>query len=313
MKDRLEKAPFSKTKTKKQNHKKKRQRERERELTLLFKNKHMKTVLPIAKNETPKDRNAKEQPRAENAERIQGLQTTQLCTIFIWGVSLTHPVLALFVSGEFLLHIPCWLYFSVGSFSYTSLAGFIFIWGFLLHIPCWFHFYLGSFSYTSHASFIFLWVVSLTHPVLAFLLVWGVSLTHPVLFSSFIRGVSLTHSMLASFSCLFYLGSFSYTSHAGFIFIWGVYSCTSHAGFIFIWGVSLTHPMLVSFLSAEFLLHIPCWLLFPVFFIWGVSLTPRTPPLEGTSLHRRNISVERPWGILSLFTTCSPLWVKSSH
>ena len=32
--------------------------------------------------------------------------------------------------------------------------------------------------------------------------------------------------------------------------------------------------------------------------------SPRTPPLEGTSLHRRNNSVERPWGILSLFTTC---------
>ena len=31
----------------------------------------------------------------------------------------------------------------------------------------------------------------------------------------------------------------------------------------------------------------------------------RTPPREGTSLHRRNNSVERPWGILSLFTTCS--------
>ena len=46
-------------------------------------------------------------------------------------------------------------------------------------------------------------------------------------------------------------------------------------------------------------------------FSYGES--PRTPPLEGTSLHRRNISVERPWGILSLFTTCSPLWVKSSH
>ena len=46
-------------------------------------------------------------------------------------------------------------------------------------------------------------------------------------------------------------------------------------------------------------------------FSYGES--PRTPPLEGTSLHRRNISVERPWGILSLFTTCLPLWVKSSH
>ena len=42
------------------------------------------------------------------------------------------------------------------------------------------------------------------------------------------------------------------------------------------------------------------------------SHSPRTPPLEGTSLHRRNKSVERPWGILSLFTTCytwmHPAW-----
>ena len=44
-------------------------------------------------------------------------------------------------------------------------------------------------------------------------------------------------------------------------------------------------------------------------FSYGES--PRTPPLEGTSLHRRNNSVERPWGILSLFTTCLPLRVKS--
>ena len=36
-----------------------------------------------------------------------------------------------------------------------------------------------------------------------------------------------------------------------------------------------------------------------------------TPPLEGTSLHRWNNDVERPWGILSLFTTCLRLWVKS--
>ena len=48
-----------------------------------------------------------------------------------------------------------------------------------------------------------------------------------------------------------------------------------------------------------------------VCFSYGES--PRTPPLGGTSLHRRNISVERPWGILSLFMTCLPLWVKSSH
>ena len=37
-----------------------------------------------------------------------------------------------------------------------------------------------------------------------------------------------------------------------------------------------------------------------------------TPPLEGTSLLRWNNSVERPWGILSLFTTCLCLCVRSS-
>ena len=44
-------------------------------------------------------------------------------------------------------------------------------------------------------------------------------------------------------------------------------------------------------------------------FSYGES--PRTPPLEGTSLHRWHNSVERPWGILSLFTTCFWLWVNS--
>ena len=44
------------------------------------------------------------------------------------------------------------------------------------------------------------------------------------------------------------------------------------------------------------------WHLCKAGFFKGESL--RTPPLEGTSLHRRNNSVERPWGILSLFTTC---------
>ena len=78
--------------------------------------------------------------------------------IFIWGVSLKHPVLASFLCSKFLLHIPCWLYFSVGTFSYTHRAAFIFIWGvslthtvlasfltgeFLLEIPCWHHFLSG--------------------------------------------------------------------------------------------------------------------------------------------------------------------------
>ncbi len=44
---------------------------------------------------------------------------------------------------------------------------------------------------------------------------------------------------------------------------------------------------------------------------FSYSESPRTPPLEGTSLHRWNNSVERPWGILSLFTTCLRLCVKS--
>ena len=44
-------------------------------------------------------------------------------------------------------------------------------------------------------------------------------------------------------------------------------------------------------------------------FSYGES--PRTPPLEGTSLHRWNNSVERPRAILSLFTTCLRLCLKS--
>ena len=178
--------------------------------------------------------------------------------IFMWGVSLTHPMLALFLSGEFLLHIPCLLCLSVGSFSYTPHAGFFIclIWGvsltqprlasflsgeFLLHIPCWrflflffLFFYLGSFSYTSRAAFILIWEGSLTHPVQA----------------SF-----LSREILLHISCLLYssVGSFSYTSHVGFFFV-------------FIWGVFLTHPAIASFLYGEFLLHTP--LVFCVFFFF---------------------------------------------
>ena len=171
-----------------------------------------------------------------------------------------------FLSGEFALHIPCWLHFYLGSFSYTSNAGFIFTWAvspthpvldslislaFLLHILCWLYFlfffksgelllhvlcwphsylgsfYLGSFSYTSHAYFIFLWGVSITHPMLAFVLNWGVSLFFSFFF---FNQASLPHTFRASF--------------------------------IFIWGVSLTHPVLASPLCGEFLLHILCWLYF---------------------------------------------------
>ena len=183
----------------------------------------------------------------------------------------------------------------MGSFYYTFDAAFFFFFFFLfsfsflfffnlgsfcccccgccLHILCWIHFYLGSFSYTSHAEFVFMWRVSLTHPVLA----------------SFLSGEFLLH-----IPCWldFYARSFSYTSRAGFDFlICGVFfifldsfSYTSRTGFIFIWGVSLTHPVLASFLIREFLLHIPCWLHFcqgtfsytyrdGFICIWEVSLT----------------------------------------
>ena len=46
-------------------------------------------------------------------------------------------------------------------------------------------------------------------------------------------------------------------------------------------------------------------------FSYGES--PRTPPLEGNSLHRWTNSVERPWGILSLFTTCLPVIQSPCH
>ena len=82
-------------------------------------------------------------------------------SFLMWVVTLRHPMLALFLSGDFLLHIPCWLHFYLGSFSYASHAGYYFLFcflsgEFLLHIPCWLlffvlFFYLGSFSYTSHA------------------------------------------------------------------------------------------------------------------------------------------------------------------
>ena len=230
--------------------------------------------------------------------------STQLCIICIWGVSLTHPVMALFVSGEFPLHIPCWLQFYLWSFSYTSHTGFIFLWAVFLisgvshtsrsGLP----FYVGSFSYTSLLVSSFIRGISLLHSMLAsfFFFSWGVSLTHPVLVRFFIRGVSLTHPMLVSFlfgefllhiPCWFHffnLGSFSDTSRSGLPFHVGRFSYTSLPDFICIWGVSLTHPTLASFLSGEFLLHIPCWFHFHLgsfsytshagfIFIWGVSLT----------------------------------------
>ena len=139
----------------------------------------------------------------------ESLLNIPCCFIFIWGVSLTHPMLTLFLCGEFsytshnyyfyfLFYFLSWevslthpvfvsFFFSfLGSFYYTSRAGFILSGEFLLHIPCWLNFYLGSFSYTSLTGFIFLWGVSLTHSHAGF---------------NYIRGLSLIHRMLALLFC----------------------------------------------------------------------------------------------------------------
>ena len=170
---------------------------------------------------------------------------------FLWGVSLTHPKLASFLCGEFLLHIPCCIDLYARSFFYTPRAGFeffkFFLCGeFLLHITCsflslsgefplyilcWLHFYLESFSYTSHAGFIFIWGVSLTYPVLVSLLSGEFLLHIPCCLDIYARSFSSGEFLLNILCWLhFYVGSFSYTSHADLVFTW---------------GVSLTHPVLI--------------------------------------------------------------------
>ena len=209
----------------------------------------------------------------------------------MWGVSLTHPVLAWFLCGEFLLHIPCWLHFYLESFSYTFRAGFIFIWRvslphpvlasflsgeFLFHIPCWLHFYLESFSYTSCADFDS--VEFLLH-ILCWLWLGGVSLTLPVLTLTW---WSVSYTSCADFDSVDFLLHIPYCFH----FYLGNVPYTSRAGFFFLsfFSFSYTSP-------GEFLLHIPCWFLYWrsfsytsragffssfflfSFFFWGVSLT----------------------------------------
>ena len=104
--------------------------------------------------------------------------------IFIWVVSLTHPILASYLLGEFLLHSPCWLLrFVVVVF---GLPGDL-----LLHIPFSLHFYLGS---------------PLTHPVLASFLFFSSFFQGSFSYTyraglSFIGGICLTHSVLAPSLC----------------------------------------------------------------------------------------------------------------
>ena len=165
--------------------------------------------------------------------------TSRAGLFFMWGVSLTHPMLTLFVCGEFVLHNPCCLHFYACSFSYTSHAGFIFMPARSFCYACLLHFVFFS-SFFSLIFFICFYII-----------IWGVSLTQPALVSFF------------SFS--FYRGSFSYTSRAGFLFLSlfiGGVSLTHPmlVSFLSGWGVSLTHPVLASFLFGKFLLYIPCWL-----------------------------------------------------
>ena len=170
-----------------------------------------------------------------------------MLTLFIWGVSLTHPMLTLFLCGEFLLHIPRWgqfhrfffsfsfsFFFSfiLGSFSYTSRVWFFFLFfsrGVSITHPVLVSFYLGSFSYTSHAGLIFIWGVFLTHPTLA-LFFCGEFLLHIPMLALIISG-----------DFLLYIACWLYCSVANF-------SYTSHATFIFMRGISFTHPNLPSFL-----------------------------------------------------------------
>ena len=151
----------------------------------------------------------------KHTKKLGSLFHTPYLFLFNWGVSLTHPVLVSFLSGVFLLHIPCWLFF---------FFLFFFFWEFLKKLLLFFH--LMNFSYTSRAGFIFIWGVSLntSHACLIFL--WGVSLTHPFFLLYFFSSTShtcffLSGEFLLHISCWLHFnrGSFSYTSRAGFVFI----------------------------------------------------------------------------------------------
>ena len=80
--------------------------------------------------------------------------TSRAGLIFIWGVSLTHPTLASFLCGESLIHPMLTLFMWGVSLSHPVLLSFLF-WEFFLHIPCWLYFSVGSFSDTSHHGFFF--------------------------------------------------------------------------------------------------------------------------------------------------------------
>ena len=90
-------------------------------------------------------------------------------SVYMWRVSLTHPMLVA-LCGVFLLHFHAIFFMMVVSFPHGE---------FLLHVPCWLY-NVGSFYYTSRAGFL-MWGVSLTCSLEAdgcFML--GLSLTYPM-------------------------------------------------------------------------------------------------------------------------------------
>ena len=101
----------------------------------------------------------------------------------------------------------------------------------------------GSFSYISRAVVVFVFVLFLSADFLLHISCW-------------------LH---------FCLGSFSYTPCDGFIYLWGV-SLTYPVQASFLSGELLLHAGFFSFSSVEFLLHIPCWLLFFSFFFFCVGI-----------------------------------------
>ena len=165
-------------------------------------------------------------------------------------------------SGEFLLHIPCCLLPMLVLFcsekillyvprTYRVVVVVVFKSGeFLFHILCWLHFYLGSFSYTSRALASFSYT---SHAAFFFSFLLSGEFVIPMpcwlLFSFCIWEVSFTHPMLT----LFYAGSFSYTSRAVFFnFYLASFSYTSRAVLIFMQGVSVILCLHLFFLSFFF-------------------------------------------------------------
>ena len=191
-----------------------------------------------------------------------------------------------FLSGEFLLHIPCSLYFYVGSSSSTSHAVLIFMQGEKTKQKT-----KQKNTHKNEASRRCV-TETVTHRLLAFFFFFfffksGEVLSHIPCWFHFSVG-SFYYTSRSAFLFPFSVGSFSYRFRAGCIFIWGIslthpmlalfflgsFSYTSRAGFIFLWGVSLTRPLLALISCGEFLSHVPCWLLFfiYIFFIIIINL-----------------------------------------